>query len=709
MANFHDVFPQVFLDGVNWSDVRTEVDQEATVTTESGLAEEGKLKPSKITWTFLDPADKWRPSSPTSPLYASSGRRMLAAVASDGGLLAVGEASRYKPDSTLGFTAGPPQRGHRWVDFEAEGMLRRINTWTSNVRSPLYRHITGYTNLRGYWPLEDGRNATQSTNATRGGRPGYLQGITLGVDGPLGAESAAQVAASGTALASGWFNTMSATAGYQVHFVSRLKQIPASATAETLFRWSTSTGLDMQWEVSSTTYGLRVVAADGTTLIASGTTFGTGASPDIFIQFRFKVYQSGANVVVEAGWNAQGDAAPLWGNTFTITNQSVGRPVWWRVVNNPNTVEMVFGHVFAVTGISDNLQSFDMQRAFDGYVGERAAARFQRLCRQHNIPWQQIGNTNDTQLMGRQRADTLINLLKEIMVTDSCLIFDRTGNSGLLLRTRRALYQQTPKLALAYGTHVADPLTEVFDDQGVTNVVTVKQVDGSEYTASLDTGPMSTQSPPNGVSDQPASYDVNVFDEQSQLQDLAEWYLAKGTVAGSRWPQVTLDLDRPGLDGTFWTPCSELMAGDRVTISGRTPELIDLLVINVRHVIKTNYRRTAVLTCIPYDPYRVGIYNNGASGHRYAAVDTVLTANLAAGSGGTYSTTHGTLYVAGTSTWGTNTPYDAIVSGERVTVNSVFTSGSGQGLNVTRSVNGVSKTHAAGESVQLADAVRYGL
>lgn len=705
----HGFFPQVQLDGATWTGVTADVLQGEEVVVDAGYAQEGVVRPTKLKWTFNNASDAWRPSSPTSPLYGSSGRRMKAAVAMDGQVVAVGEASRYQPDETLEFSATGGARGRRWVEIEAEGVLRRIGTWSSVVRSPLYRHITGYANLRGYWPLEDGRDATQSANAYRGGRPGYLQNVTLDAEGPFGAAAAAQVG-TGDALASGWFNTMSTTAGYQIHVITKLKAVPANGTPETLFRWRSSSGLDMQWNIKNDSYNMRVIDADGVTRLDSYVLFGAGAEPDQFMQFRWKVYQSGSNVVIEAGWNAQGDSVPFYGLTFTVTSVTVGRPIYWRVQGNQHTAEMLFGQVFAVTGVSDNLQSYAMNRAFDGYVGETAIARFERLMTAAGIYWTWWGSTSETVRMGRQRAATLLELLKEIAETDDGLIFDLRDTVGVHFRSRRNLYQQPVKITLQYGVHIAAPLTEVIDDVGIANVVTVKQLEGSEYTAALDTGPMSSAPPPAGVGEQEQSYSVNVADE-SYLEQIAWWRLARGTVLGSRWPQVTVDLDRPGVTSGDMAIVSQLIPGDRVQIAGRTPDVIDLMIIGTQHRLDTRYRRRAVLTCIPYDAFRVGKYHGaGGSGHRYTLTDSVTTANLAGGSGGTYSTTYGTIYVASPSgTWGTNTPYDITVAGERMTVNSVFTSGSGQGLNVTRSVNGVTKTHVAGEPVMLFDAVRYAL
>ena len=53
--------------------------------------------------------------------------------------------------------------------------------------------------------------------------------------------------------------------------------------------------------------------------------------------------------------------------------------------------------------------------------------------------------------------------------------------------------------------------------------------------------------------------------------------------------------------------------------------------------------------------------------------------------------------------------FDIVIGGERMTVTAVSGTGTSQTLTVARSVNGVTKTHAAGADVELFIPARYGL
>jgi hypothetical protein len=194
---------------------------------------------------------------------------------------------------------------------------------------------------------------------------------------------------------------------------------------------------------------------------------------------------------------------------------------------------------------------------------------------------------------------------------------------------------------------------------------------------------------------------VNVADEAG-LGLLAGWWLEKGTVPGSRYKQIKVDLDAPTGPGLL-TAVNSVDIGDRITLAGRTPDVLGLIVIGIEEELET-MRRTVMFTTVPDDTWNPAVYG-GATARRYGITACTLA-------GGPYSTTFGSFTVnLTTDKFGTNTPYDLLVAGERVTVTAVGAATATQTLTVTRSVNGVVKTHVAGEAVQLhPDHIgRYGL
>ena len=111
------------------------------------------------------------------------------------------------------------------------------------------------------------------------------------------------------------------------------------------------------------------------------------------------------------------------------------------------------------------------------------------------------------------------------------------------------------------------------------------------------------------------------------------------------------------------------------------------------------FRWTLVFSCIPESPYETGLYDDPV----YGRGDTDGS-ELASGTG----TADATLSVSATGPsgliWTTSAgdfPFDIGIGGEQMTVTDITGSSSPQSFTVTRSVNGVVKSHSAGDDVRL--------
>lgn len=692
----HTVTPSAFYSGA-WNDFPAEVMQEQGITITRGLTEQGELRPSTIAWRWNDETGKWRPTNPASPIYGEIGRNMPIRITVDGSVRAYCEASSFAPDQDPEFQQGV--RGRRWVDLTAEGTLRRIGMWSEPIRSPMYRQITGYSTRRGHWPLEDTSQATQLTNTTSG-RPGTFSAVDLAdTDPPPGAERAVKTPA-GSSMG-GRFLGASAAAGWQFAWSCKLNALPASHTE--MISWTTSNGYTWSWQTSATAFKIYVVDASGAVVIDAGVGHGSTIDPDQWTSYRVKVYDGGSGfLTIEAAWFGVGP-----NNTVGFSWFPAGTPgalTSWSVTANTATTDARWSHVFGLTTVGDDLNGANAQRTFDGYLGEKAGNRFARLLTEAGLPYGITGNTADTQPMGPQKSDTLIELLKEVARTEDGLIYDSKLALRPVLRTRRSLLNQTP-LALTYPGDIAPALREVIDDDAISNRVTVSQRDGGEATAVLDQGPLSVQPPPAGVGEYKKSIDVNVADETT-LDLLAGWWLNRGTAQGrgGRYPQVTVDLDaHPELI----TAVNDVEIGGRITITGREPEPIGLLVLGISETVH-GYRRTVTFTCVPDTVWNPGVYDG--PGTRYDSASSTLAVAR---------TTTQTSWAVNTTmtghTWSTTaTPYDWLVAGERVRVTAITAPGGGPGLygqtaTVTRSINGVVKAQAADVQISLATPARYAL
>lgn len=693
------LYLEVLLDGV-WTSVPVFTSGGTTIT--RGLDAGGSWpRPTKVACELDNDTLDYDPSNPEAAIYGAAGRNTHVRVKTAAATLTWAEASSWQPERTIEHEPGEG-KGRSWTKLTAEGPLRRIGMWTDPLRSPMYRTISTRATSIGHWSLEDGRDSLVLSNSS-GGRPGSFKGeVTFGEsEAPLGAEQTVKVGAISTAEMSGTFDRASTTAGWQVSFSFKLDALPPSGTFNNLFFWSTSSNHLWWVDVNSTNYRLEVYEqGDDTPLFSNSVSFGAGAEPTEWVTFRVLAEQNGSDVDVEEAWYAQGMEVN-YGISDSFTG-SVGALAGWAQYGSPISGSTWFSHIFGVTTTADTLLGATAQKVFNGYQGELAGTRFRRLCLELGITRFTIGGSTNTDAMGPQKADTVINLLKEIVATDGGLIYDEPEDIALTHRVRRDLYDQTPALDLTHPGDLSD-YVKLIDDLNTHNVVTVKNADAGEVTRALTSGPMSTQAPPDGVGEYKHTITVSVEDDGDQLDNLADWHLARGTLDRPRYESITLDLlANPGLV----TDVEAVELGDMIQITGLEPDPVQLLVTGWTERIGAA-TRTITYEVEPYEVWQAGEYDRADS--RYdARTSTVSTTET------TTSTAWQVECTDPKDVWSTTSePYDWMVAGERVTVTAMnAATGTGpyvQACTVTRSVNGVVKAQAVGNVVQLADPKRWAL
>ena len=695
-----DVDLQLWLAGV-WTDVPLYSAAGTTIT--RGHEPGGSWpRPTRIDCEINNDSLAYDPARPDSVLYGVAGRNTKARIRVNGATHVWAEASSWQPDRTPEHVPGA-NRGRAWTTLAAEGVLRRIGMWTDPLRSPMYRTISGRSTSIGHWPLEDGRDALSLDNTSGGPAATFKGGAALAEsEAPLGAEQTVKTAAA--SQLSGRFDNASTTAGWQVAFSFELPALPPSATYGTLLRWTASTGDTWLIEANNTNYRVTVTATDGTVLWTSNVGYGAGAEPNKWITFRMRVVQSGGNVDVQPAWYAQGMATPY--GVSALFAGTVGAPRQWFQDGNAVVDGAHFSHVFAVTGVTDDLLSVSNRAVFNGFLGERAGDRFGRLCGELGIQAYFIGTAADTQPMGPQRPATFLQLLKEIRDTDDCRIDDERFDIALTLRTRRALYNQAAALTLTWPAQVAVPFARILDDQDTHNRVTVKNASGGEVTSSRLTGPMSVLPPPAGVGEYKHTVDVSVANPATQLVDIGDWHRAKGTVERPRYAAVSVDLlANPGLAAA----AIAVREGDMIQVDGAEPEAVRLLVVGlVEKIGKTEWAYTYLVEL--YDVWIIGVYDDGI--WRWDTRTTTLAAGATSTAGTLALTTVDRKDVLSTAASALN-PIDLMVDGERVRATAI-TAAAGAGpytqtATVTRSINGVVKAQTAGGRVNVYDSRRWGL
>lgn len=697
MPSPQNVDVSLFYDGV-WNAVEPEVFEAEQIKVTRGQGDEGAaLRPAKVTLTFNNATDKYRPTNPTSPLYGKAGRNTPLQVAVDATTRTVVEATSWAPDRTLGADRATG-RGRFTVDLEAYGLLGRIAQWSDDLRSPFHRHnIAAYSStIVGYFPCEDPRGATTLFAPVPGSSVRLVTNVETGTQYRFAGSEPLMSLSSDAVVAVAFAPTGLTNSGFQVSWTSQHDQIFAAGLTG-LFQFDGSDGT--HYEVSyfnGTDLFMTVTAIDGTALVSNNVSFGSTLDYTKWNMFRCRVTASGGTVSVELSWIQEGSGT-FYG--FTWTYAGTTGALRYAAVSTGHTAApglKRYGHILGLSTGADDLESNARVEAFNGHPGELAATRFLRLMGELGLAAVLLGVEAGTWPMGVQRSDTFLNLLQEIARTEDALIFDTHDAIGLTMRTRRHRYNQTPALALTFGSNVAVPFNEILDDLDTHNRVTVSQRDGGDYEAVLTTGRMSVQPPPAGVGEYRQRVDVNVANETTDLPVLAGWWLNRGTLERSRYSSVTVDLvANPSLAAA----CNALEIGDLITVAGYEADPIPLIAIGLLDVPGNNTRKVT-FTTVPADLFLTGVYDDTVKRFDVRGSLTV----------GTMSTTFGTVTATQPNDkWGSSTPYDILVAGERMTVNSVFNSGANKGLNVTRSVNGVVKTHAAGEEVHIANQGRYGL
>lgn len=612
---------------------------------------------------------------------------------------AILSARRYR---FHGEVASWPQRWDKtgtdfYVPIEAAGILRRIGTGSSVEGSVMYRALTrDTTDLVAYWPLEDETGSSQA-------------GAALDTHGPLSISSGAPDFAafsdfkcSNSIMRLNGSSFIGSVPAYTVGNFTQVRwlmNVPAAGAenGQTILLFYT-TGSVRRWEVVYGTGGtLALIAydADGTQLFTSGgVAFAVNGQ---LLRCSVELTQDGADI----DWNILTlEPGASSGLTFsgTLTTDTVGKVGQIQLSPGGGIADISIGHL-SVQNVVTSL--FDLGAQLDAWRGETAGRRIERLCEEEGITFWGLGDLDASIKMGWQQSSDLLSILKECAETDDGMLFEPRDVFGLGYRTRESIYNQTARVALDYDSaELADSLDPTDDDQRTENDVTATKNQGSSARAFLSTGPLSILDPPNGVGRYDVSKPVNPeFD--GQLLDHATWRLRLGTVDEARYPRITVDRSRSQIAGNAALDDSVLQAdvGDRITIqdlpSQMPPEDVSQLVQGYSETMG-NYEHEVTYNCSPESPYQVALYGDSAQDDRYQPIDTVTAEALDTTETGVDITT--TTLPLWTTTGG-NYPFDIMIGGERMTVTACSGSSNPQTLTVTRSVNGIVKSHASGVSV----------
>lgn len=398
----------------------------------------------------------------------------------------------------------------------------------------------------------------------------------------------------------------------------------------------------------------------------------------------------------------------------------VGQPREWVFISNDSDASYQLSIAHCATFANDLFYTVEgvgldaaVRGALEGWAGERAGERFARLCEEEGTSYGLDGYTTDSPTMGGQGRKPFPALIQESSDVSDGAIFDARGSRAVVLRNTASMYNQQSRLTLFYDNEEVYPdFRPVTDDQGTLNDVTTKRPYGAEFRYQKLTGSLNVQEP-GGEPDAVGVYDetvtVNVLSD-SQLGDQASWRVAKGTLAGPRFANLTANLGAVTvINGDKDIQALDVVVGDFITITNldaaRIYDDVRLVVWGYTEVLDTAYRHIIIFNTSPAQIYDVVVLDSSTNG-RIDSGTTTLNEAL------TTTETDVTVAVSDSGDlWVTSgaTPFDIIVGGERMTVTAVSGATSPQTFTVTRSVNGVVKEHSTGAKVRLFKPARLAL
>lgn len=493
------------------------------------------------------------------------------------------------------------------ADVIAQGVLRRLQQGSSPLQSALRRAILA-TEPVAYWPLEDDAGADQSASSSSGQQPMRVAGtVTFAVDSDLPGSGATPDLSGGALF--GRVSGGSATSWY-VEF-----WIKCDFTSDAVGRiYTSSPDTSAIWRIL-----FPVDAADDFSVIIGdieGSADGAVASSAVGAGFdgvwhhiAIAAVQGGSDV--DASLYIDGELAGTGG----VASSTLGRvtEVWANHQDTANNDVHSFAHI-AVSDSGPTLATLATTvAAGSGHTGETAGQRFERLCREEGIAVHIVGDPDDTERMGAQASDTLVNLLRSCETIDMGVMYEPREALALGYRTRQSLYTQAATVTADY-CDLSPPIEPVTDDRFRRNDVTVVRRNGSSARAVKEDGPMSVQAPPNGV----GRYDTTVTvaaEHDTQLAGLAGWWMRLGTVPERRYPQLVSEL--AGLSDAAARAFRALDIGDRLAVVDNLPARLqstglDQIMLGYTEVLTAPVWDWFANTA-PYSPYRVGVFGDDST------------------------------------------------------------------------------------------------
>jgi hypothetical protein len=607
--------------------------------------------------------------------------------------------------------AWPPSRdlsgNDRTTAISPAGIMRRLGAGNKPLDSAMLRFIRVNDPIE-CWPLTDGKLATRGASLL-GGSPmtPRLDFGSKAMEWGAGTlaewiEPVARFPAETDGVLLGYVpNSAAAATGWSVDMF-----FAGLGTEQDLL--ITDRGNGVVGNTRQTWYLAFILGSDEIRLTGSSADDVSGSSTlltsitsagifdDGMHHIRLTITPGGSNtaydVYVDGVLRAFGTYAPIGKAAKSI------QPGWWASGVTNGTASNGYITYWGANAPS----AADMYAAFLGHPGEAAGTRVLRVCEEAGVPASMVGVPSEQTPMGFQALETMLDTLNTAAKADIGYVLEQRDDRALIYRGRATLYNQDPVITLDFTDGViSSPFQPTDDDKLTQNDVTVTREGGATRSAVLETGAMSVQDPPDGVGRYDVAHTLSLEDDDQPAQ-LANWLLHLGTYDGLRYTKLTLNLGNPRV----YAMVNDILradVGDKIRITNLPadygPDDVDLLIRGYTETIAAD-EWTITFNCAPGGPWSVGEVDGG----ELSRIDTggaTLTSGIT-----TSATSMSVTTAAGGRPWTTSAgdmPFDITVGGERMTVTNITGASSPQTFTVTRSVNGIVKSHLAGTSVELAN------
>lgn len=674
---------EIYVPPLGWVDITARGRKASCRITQGRSGGSIQAEPSQLSLRIGNPDGYVSEDNPMSPWYPYIGRGCPIRVSRLG--LTVSPAQRFYGQIATLVGEYPGGNVDATTTITATGTLGILGRGADPLRSAMYRTMAGTAegdvDPLAYWPCTDGTEATKIAAATAGTQPAQITGAPefAAASDCLGSEPLPRFPVGSTA--SGPVPVYVDTGQWLWQFAMKIDVKPVAITNVAEVRTvgtgsgMVKFGVQVRPVGATTELALVVYDAAGAVLLSCISTVGApGNTSEADFYGKWFLYGAGCYFdpffgagthVTTFGYSGNGFAGLSGGS---LDAGPAGRPAVWKFLG---AADVAMGHsAFYVDADLDMVNdSLNNGAAIDGYLGELAADRMIRLCREESVAFELTGTAADTVAMGPQLIDTLLNNLRDCEFVDQGLMHDNGTAGAVAYVTRKALYNQTANLAVVQGS-IEPGLRPTWDNRYVVNDVTSSQPDGGFAHIADETHVTKVRARFKG--DRQAN--VAAFD---QLPQDAGWAVHLGTAGGARYDSVGIDLRNPN-GALLADAVAAHVIGDRLTVASTAlpPQHpidgIDGLTVGWTELLDVDtwlFRPNVV----PYSPYNVFVIEAQARGRLDTAGSVLVDAASTSATSLKFATTTGPLWIDSTARPG-DFPFDVGIAGQRNTVTAIAAS-----------------------------------